>query len=93
MNAVNSRLLTSLFLSEIMKMDPFKKTSGAVQTEQLKLASNACHREITDHTHNAISTNTLPDILKLADITLILKSGNNSIKENLISAILLFSLS
>ena len=50
-------------------MDPSKKTSGAVPTDKPKLVLNACYREITYHIDNVISTNTFPDILKLADIT------------------------
>ena len=71
----------TLVFSEINKMDPSKKTSGGVPTDKLKLASNACYREITYHIDNAISTNTFPDILKLADVPPIFKKGENSNKE------------
>ena len=82
MNVLNSHLLTPLlFFSEINKMNPSKKTSGAVPTDKLKLASNTCYREITYHIDNAISTNTFPDILKLADVSQISKKGDNSNKE------------
>ena len=76
----------TLVFSEINKLDPSKKTSGAVSTEKLKLASNACYREINNLINylinNAISTNTFPEILKLADVTPIFNTGDNSIKEN-----------
>ena len=72
----------TLVFSEINKLDPSKKTSCAVPTDKFKMTSNACYREITYHINNAISTNTSPDILKLADITTIVKNSDNSIKEN-----------
>ena len=74
-------------------MDPSKEANGAVPTDKLKLASNACYREITYHITNAINTNTFPDILKLADVTPIFKKGDNSIKENFRPISVLSSLS
>ena len=72
----------TLVFSEINKLFPSKKTSGAVPTDKFKMTSNACYREITYHINNAISTNTFPDILKLADVTTIVKNSDNCIKEN-----------
>ena len=72
----------TLVFSEIKKLDPSKKANGAVPTDRLKLASNACYREITYRFKNAINTITFPDILKLADVTPIFKKGDNSVKEN-----------
>ena len=71
----------TLIFSEINKLDPSKKESGAVTTDKLKLASNACYEETTYHVNNAINTNTFPDILKLADVTPIFKKGDNSLKK------------
>ena len=67
-----------LVFSEINKIDPSKKTSGAVPTDKPILASNACYRESTYHIDNAISTNMFPEIFKLADVTPLLKKGENS---------------
>ena len=67
--------------SEINKLDPSKKASGAVPTEKLELASNACYKEITYHINNAISTNTFPNTLKLADATPIFKKGEIPVKK------------
>ena len=50
-------------------LDPSKRARGAAPTNKLKLASNACCKEIIYHTNNAVNTNTFPDILKLADVT------------------------
>ena len=83
----------TLVFSEINKMDPYKKTSGAVPTDKLKLASNACYRDITFHIDNAIRTNTFPDFLKLADVTPIFKKGDNSNKKNFRPISVLSSLS
>ena len=55
----------TLIFSEISKMDSSKKTSGAIPTDKLKLASSACYREIAYHINNAISTNMFPNILKV----------------------------
>ena len=74
-------------------MDPSKKTSDAVLTDKLKPASNACYMEITYHINNAIRTNTIPNSLQLADVTLFLKQGENSIMENFRTISALSSLS
>ena len=65
----------TIVFSEINKLDPSKKASSVVPTEKLKLASNACYREITFLINNALNTNTFPDILKLADVIPIFKKG------------------
>ena len=72
----------TLVFSEISKMDSSKKTSGAIPTDKLKLASSACYKEITDHINNAISANMFPDILKLADVSPIFKMGETFIRGN-----------
>ena len=74
-------------------MDSSKKTSGAVPTDKLKLASSACYKEITYHLNNAISTNTFPDILKLADVSPIFKMGETFIRGNFRPISVLSSLS
>ena len=75
----------TLVFSEINKLDPSKKASGAVSTDKLKLASNACYKEITYHINNAINTSTFPDILKLADVTPSLLSSLSKINERMLS--------
>ena len=72
----------TLVFSEISKMDPSKKTSGAIPTDKLKLASSACYKEITYHINKAICTNVFPDILKLADVSPIFKMGETFIRGN-----------
>ena len=47
-------------------MNASKKTSGAVPTDKLKLASNIYYNEKAYHINNAIDMNVLPDI-KLAN--------------------------
>ena len=72
----------TLVFSEISKMDSSKKTSGAIPTDKLKLASSACYRDITYHINNAISTNMFPNILELADVSPIFKMGETFIRGN-----------
>ena len=83
----------TLIFSEISKMDSSKKTSGAIPTDKLKLASSACYREITYHINNAISTNMFPNILKLADVSPIFKKGETFIRGNFRPISVLSSLS
>ena len=66
---------------------------GVVPTGKLKLASNACYREIKYQINNAISTYTFPNILRLAEVTPILMKGDNSITENFHPISVLSSLS
>ena len=79
---VFSHVDPSTVFSEIQKMNATKKTSGAVPTDKLKLASNICYKEIAYHINNAIDTNIFPDILKLADVSPIFKNGESTIDVN-----------
>ena len=72
---------TTVF-SEIQKMNATKKTSGAIPTDKLKLASNICYKEIAYHINNAIEMNVFPDILKLADVSPIFKNGESTTDAN-----------
>ena len=83
----------TLVFSEISKMDSSKKTSDAIPTDKLKLASSACYREITYHINNAISTNIFPNIFKLADVSPIFKMGESFIRANFRPISVLSSLS
>ena len=75
---VFSHVEPSTVFSEIQKMNATKKTSGAVPTDKLKLASNICYKEIAYHINNAIDMNVFPDILKLADVSPIFKNGEST---------------
>ena len=79
---VFSHVDPSTVFSEIQKMNATKKTSGAVPTDKLKLASNICYKEIAYHINNAIDTNIFPNILKLADVSPIFKNGESTIDVN-----------
>ena len=79
---VFSHVDPSTVFSEIQKMNATKKTSGAVPTDKVKLASNICYKEIAYHINNAIDTNIFPNILKLGDVSPIFKNGESTIDVN-----------
>ena len=79
---VFSQVDPSAVFSEIQNINATKKTSGAIPTDKLELASNICYKEIAYHINNAIVTNTFPDILKLADVSPIFKNGESTTDVN-----------
>ena len=60
---LNSHIVDpSTVSSEIQKMNATRKTSVAVTTEKLRLASNICYKEITYHMNNVVNISVFPDI-------------------------------
>ena len=68
-----SSFCPTLMFSEISEMVLSKKTGGTVPTDIHRLVSSARSKEITHHISYAISNNKFPDIIELANVSLIMK--------------------
>ena len=66
----------------IMALNPSKGTSGHIPTNILQLAARECCVPLTDCLNNCLLECTFPSELKLASIIPVLKSGDESDKEN-----------
>ena len=66
----------------IMGLNPSKGTSGYIPTNILQLAARECCVPLTDCFNNCLSDGSFPSELKLASVIPVLKSGDDSDKEN-----------
>ena len=87
-----TRRLSSLLLAQMMsgmidKLDNSKKTSGCISVDILKLISDLCHVEITNHFNKMLITNVFPTLSRPSTYHRYIKVQNGCISVDILKLI------